>query len=170
VLRESFFLFLFKISENFYRAMFKRNKKAWQTTKYDLKQMGPNSIGYHYYKFLDKNGYDILPKLENHDLFHVITQANTNVRDELALQYYLLGNGKRSIYQYCVLISSILWLDEVKYFIKAFKNGMNSKPFSHVKFESILKNSIHKFRNEKSIKMIGNNLAIRGVKEINRNT
>ncbi len=150
--RESFFLFLFKISEDIYRKIFKRNKQAWQTTKADLKQLAPDTIGFGYFKFLDKNGFDILPKLENHDLFHVVTGASTQVRDELALQFYLLGNGKKSLYQYCVLLSSVVWIDHATYFVTAYKKGAQSKPFSDTKFEKILSQNMNLFLKEFEIK------------------
>ena len=150
-IREIIFLYLFKISEDFYRKIFKRNKQAWTTTKADLKKLDRNTIGFHYFEFLDKNGFDILPKLENHDLFHVITGAKTDVRDELALQFYLLGNGKRSIYQFCVIASSILWLDHQKYFFQSYFKGKQSKAFSQIKFETVLSQNIYDFISSKNI-------------------
>lgn len=137
-LRDKIYLALFNLSENWYRNTFKKKVKAWKVSLEELKNYPKYQLGYKYYEFLTKNGVNILPKLESHDMLHVLTNTGTKVKDELALQYYMLGNGKRSIYQAFVLISSLFYLDRLPYFIKAFKNGKNSTPFHHLNFEEIL--------------------------------
>lgn len=140
--RDKIYLALFTYSENWYRNTFKKNVTAWKVTLAELKNYPKEELGYKYYTFLNDNNFNILPKLESHDMLHVLTKTGTQVKDELALQYYMLGNGKRSVYQFFVIISSLFYLDEAKYFIKAFKNGRKSKPFHHLKFEKILNESL----------------------------
>ncbi len=154
--RNKIYITLFQVSENWYRKHFKRNVIAWQVTLPYLKSLNKNLIGYKYYFFLKKNGLNMLPKLETHDMFHVLTNANTEVKTELALQYYLLGNGKRSVYQAAVIISSICYLDQLKLFIKAYKNGKKSKPFHHLDFEKLLQQPLDLIRTEYNIIPINN--------------
>lgn len=153
-IRDKFFLFLFKISEDFYRTYFKKHASAWRVTLDDLEKMPGNTIGYNYFCFLSKNKFNILPKLESHDMFHALTSTDTKVIDELSLQFYLFGNGKKSLYQYCVLISSILFIDKSQIFIEAFRNGKKARPFSHLDFQNYLHHDLSNFKHKYKIQKI----------------
>ena len=43
---------------------------------------------------------------EDHDVFHVLTRTGLTVKNEIELQFYLLGNGKRSLFLFIVIGSS----------------------------------------------------------------
>ena len=123
-MRNKFYKILFFASEGLYRRYFKRKKRAWNITKSDLSVFKDDQLGHAYYSFLLDNELDILPKFERHDIMHVLTSTNTEVKNEVALQYYLLGNGKLSVYQIFVLISSIGLLISCHYlFARTEKEG-----------------------------------------------
>lgn len=83
-----------------YQKYFKRNK-PWEIDKAVLLNYPEGSLGLGLGNFLYKNHFDIQPKLEDHDIIHVLTDTGVSVREEIGMQYYLLGNGKK-----CVLVFS----------------------------------------------------------------
>jgi len=102
-------------------------------------------------RFLIKNGlkkkslgtfpYDFTPqpKLENHDVFHVLTKTGITVPDEIAMQYYLMGNGKRSMYLYMViLVGTLLYPDKFRLFKTAYKKGARAYSFYQLDFKKLL--------------------------------
>ena len=129
---------LFNLSENWYRKLFKRNTKSWNISLKKLEQTKNGSLGNEYFKFLTINNFSILPKLETHDVFHVITGTGTKVKDEISMQYYLFANGKRSVYQAIVMLSGILYLEHFNFFIQQYKKGKKALPFHHLDFENML--------------------------------
>jgi ubiquinone biosynthesis protein Coq4 len=46
----------------------------------------------------------MIPKMENHDVHHLITGCGTNFEDEIAMQYLLLGNGKLNAHLLAAII------------------------------------------------------------------
>lgn len=137
-MRDKFYEILFYSSEGVYRRYFKRKKKAWNLTKHDLLVFKEGQLGHDYRCFLNRNQLDILPKFERHDIMHVLTATNTQVKNEVALQFYLLGNGKLSVYQVFVLISSIGFIDQLPLFIRSYKKGKQALPFHQLSYEELL--------------------------------
>jgi len=87
------------------------------------------------------------PKLENHDVFHVLTETGTSVPEEIGMQYYLLGNGKRSLYGYAfILLGTLLYPDYIRYFSCTFKKGKKALPFHQLDFSKLLKQSITRLK------------------------
>ena len=81
----------------------------------------------------------MIPKMENHDVYHLITDFGTNIQDEIAMQYLLFGNGKRSAYLLGVLaLGTIVFPEYFKIYLKAFHKGKNMKAFHHWDFEELL--------------------------------
>lgn len=143
--RDKLYERLFYLSENWYRRNFKKNRIPWNVSMDSLRRYKTDQLGYSYYAFLSKNNLNILPKLETHDMFHVLTNTNTEVKHEIALQFYLLGNGKRSFYQFMVLLFSIGYIEKLPLFIKAYKKGKQSNPFHHLNYESLLNTNTSAF-------------------------
>ena len=129
---------LFKISENWYRKLFKKKAQAWNITIEKLEKKENGKLGKEYYKFLNTNGFSILPKLESHDIFHVITGTGTKVKDEISMQFYLFANGKRSVYQALVICSSIFYIEHYNFFFQQYKKGKQALPFHHLDYKNLL--------------------------------
>lgn len=154
--RDKLYEHLFYLSENWYRKNFKRKRTAWNISMEKLKLFKHHELGFHYYNFLATNNLHILPKLETHDMFHVLTQTNTEVKHEIALQFYLLGNGKRSFYQFMVLLFSIGYLEKMPLFYKAYRKGKQSLPFHHLNYEKLLHQDISAFIQQYNIQPFTN--------------
>ncbi len=135
-----------------YSQLTKDKKEAWNVNIEDLRAMPQNSLGYELSLFLDKNNIHLMPKLERHDVFHVLTEYGTSPEQEARMQWWLLGNRKFSFYTLgTVFISIIFFPDQYFNFIKDFKKGLKAQKISIWNFEyllfadiNILKLNIHK--------------------------
>ncbi|MCL9806601.1 ubiquinone biosynthesis protein COQ4 [Flavobacterium amniphilum] len=129
---------LYDISKKPYQKLFKRNK-PWNITKTELLNYPPDSLGAELGKFLESNAFDIQEKLEDHDIIHVLTNSGVCVIDEIGMQYYLLGNGKKSLYLYLVIITGTFFYPlNLKNFIKEFRRGKNAHMFHQLDFLKLL--------------------------------
>lgn len=126
--------------------MFKKHE-PWGINKDELLNYPEDSLGKHLGLFLDKNGFELISKVERHDAYHTLTGYGTKVEDEIALQCLCFGNGKRSPYLYGAIILGIIILpDYYKYYYKSFCMGKNANSFHHYDYKKLLKVSIYKFR------------------------
>jgi len=136
--RKKIVAFLFEITQGIYTKYFKNNK-PWNLTKKELLLYAKSSFGYKLGLFLDQNGFDLIPKAERHDAYHVITGYTSNEEDEIALQYLCFGNGKRSLYLFGVIIlGSIILPDYYRYYLKSYQLGKNLNRFYDLDFKGLL--------------------------------
>lgn len=129
---------LYEWSKIPYKKWFKK-ERPWDISAKELIQYPETSLGFHLGCFLLRHDFNPEPQLENHDVFHVLTQLGISVPQEIAMQFYLLGNGKRSIYLFLVLILGLtLFIDYITLFQKAFLLGRKAHSFHHLAFKSLL--------------------------------
>lgn len=137
--RKQFIGWLFEKSQKIYTDLFKRHE-PWGIYKSDLIKYPEASFGRSLGLFLDKNGFELISKVERHDAYHTLTGYGTNVEDEIALQYLCLGNGKRSPYLYgAVILGTMILPDYLKYYHKSFLIGKNANTFHSFDFKKLLK-------------------------------
>ncbi|WP_396193649.1 hypothetical protein [Flavobacterium sp.] len=138
---------MYEWSKKPYQKFFKQNK-PWAITSKDLIQFPPESLGFHMGCFLLKYNFEIQPKLEDHDVFHVLTNTGVSVTEEIGMQYYLLGNGKRSTYQFAVIaIGTLFYPLHWKTFITFYKRGKSAHHFYDLPFEKMLLQPLKKIQN-----------------------
>ena len=102
-------------------------------------QHNPKTLGNDLGDFLNKNNFEIQSKLEDHDVIHVLTNTGTTVSDEIGMQFYLLGNGKKSLYLFMVLITGLCFYPtRLKYFINQFQRGKSAHRFHQLDFSKML--------------------------------
>jgi ubiquinone biosynthesis protein Coq4 len=129
---------MYEWSKKPYQRFFK-NKKAWEIDKQELLYYCEETLGHHLGQFLQNNNFDIQPKLEDHDIIHVLTNTGVSVRDEIGMQYYLLGNGKKSLYLYLVILAGTLFYPtHINYFITEFRKGKAAYCFHYLDFSKML--------------------------------
>ena len=144
--RKLFIEWLFKHSQRIYTSLYKSHN-PWKVTKEELLQYPKASIGRHLGEFLHKNGFELIPKVERHDCYHIVCGYNTAVEDEIALQCLCFGNGKRSPYMYGAIILGVSILpDYLKYYYRSYRIGLKANPFHHYDFSKLLKVSLDDFR------------------------
>ena len=145
--REQFIVWLFKNSQNIYVKYFKKHHIAWAITKKELLLYPKNTFGYHLGLFLKTNNFNLIPKIERHDCYHVLTGYSTKVKDEIALQYLCYSNGKRSFYLYgVVILGTIILPDYINYYFQSYRLGKLAKQFHHLNFLEVLNEDIGEMR------------------------
>lgn len=138
-LRINFIIFMYENSQKQYRKYFKKKKRQWQFNEKQLLSFNEDSLCRTLGEFYHNHGFRMIPKMENHDVYHLITDCSTNIQDEIAMQYLLFGNGKRSAYLLGVLaLGTIVFPEYFKTYIKAFRKGQSMRAFHHWDFEELL--------------------------------
>lgn len=130
---------LYESSSKIYTVLFKYNRAAWGITKEEFLQYPVGSLGYALGMFYKSKGFDIMPKLENHDAYHVITGIGTEVEEEVAMQFLLLGNGKVSLYLLGVIVIGTLFFPEYwNLYKQAYQKGRARLRFHDLDFQHFL--------------------------------
>ncbi|GAA4108124.1 hypothetical protein GCM10022393_03910 [Aquimarina addita] len=125
-----------------YQKWFKK-EESWDISMTQLLNYPPSSLGFHLGSFLLQHDFTPQPKLENHDVFHVLTKAGITVPEEISMQYFLLGNGKRSMYLMGVIcIGTLLYPDKLAKFRAAFRKGRSAYTFHQLDFKKLLNQSL----------------------------
>lgn len=137
--RESVLISLFEFSKPLYRAIFKFRVPAWQTTMESLRCLPAHTLGKQLHDFLHNHDFGIEPKLESHDVGHVLLDYDTHVSDEVCMQFFYLGSGKKSIYSVLTTVLGFVILPEHhREFQTAFRRGLQAVNFQDWDFEHLL--------------------------------
>ena len=139
ILREKLITDLVELTKPYYVRWFKKNKQAWNQSTVTLKKFPEKSLGKSLGLFLEKNNFSLLPKLEDHDVLHVLLDYKTTIAGEIEMQFFLLGNRKRSVYALFTAIVGVLLVPEkFRSFWKEFSKGRSCTPISKWDFEHLL--------------------------------
>lgn len=129
---------MYEISKKPYQKFFKKGK-AWDINVNQLIQLPNDSLGFHLGCFLLKYNFEIQPKLEDHDCIHVLTNTGITVEEEIGMQYYLYGNGKRSVYLWMVILSGTLFYPtRFSYFKQQYQRGKQAHEWYGLDFLNML--------------------------------
>lgn len=138
---------LYEISKKPYQKFFKKGA-PWNISQKELLQLPEESLGFHLGCFLLKYNFEIQPKLENHDVFHVLTNTGVTVPEEIGMQYFLYGNGKRSLYLYMVMLTGTLFYpSKIRYFRNQYRRGKNTLIFHNLDYSKMLTMPLETIRN-----------------------
>jgi hypothetical protein len=128
----------YELSKKPYQRYFKNNK-PWDVKKNELLQYPETSLGFHLGCFLLQYDLNLQEKLEDHDIIHVLTNTGISVPEEIGMQYYLLGNGKRSLYLYMVILTgSLFYPSHWRYFISQYHRGKRTFKFYYLDYSKML--------------------------------
>ena len=137
-MRDLFIEKMYELSKKPYQKFFKKGE-AWDVEINQLIQLPNDSLGFHLGCFLLKYNFEIQPKLEDHDIIHVLTNTGISVVEEIGMQYYLYGNGKRSLYLMMVIISgTLLYPTRFSYFKQQYQRGKQAHEFYGLDFLNML--------------------------------
>ncbi|UUC45080.1 ubiquinone biosynthesis protein COQ4 [Flavobacterium cerinum] len=151
-MKDKLFELLYNLSKIPYQRFFK-NKEPWTVNREILLTYPEQSLGHDLGLFLTVNHFSMEPKLEDHDVMHVLTGIGTSVKEEIAMQFYLFGNGKRSLYLLAVLfIGSLFYPLELFFFISYYKRGQKALSFYYLDYSKLLLHPTEKIR--KTFKII----------------
>lgn len=142
-LRSTFLNWCYRKTYPTYGRLTRRSKPVWQVNLSDFKCMPPASLGAALGHFLQSNQLQLMPGFENHDMFHIILGYDTSAPQEVALQWCLLGNGKRSTYAILTaLIGFFIFPEHWGLLLTAYKRGKRMRPFHHWYFEYLLRENL----------------------------
>lgn len=139
-IRIRFLLFIYENTQKWYRTYFKKKKRQWQFNERQLLEFEEDSLGRKLGEFYRKHGFSMIPKMENHDVHHLITGCGTRFEEEIAMQFLLLGNGKLNAHLLAAIVLGALILPEYYgMYRKAYRKGRQMRPFHDWDFESLLR-------------------------------
>ncbi len=143
--RELFVGFGFNVSSILY--IFFKKGQVWQIYTRQLLSYPSNSLGYHLGCFLLQHKFEPQPRCEDHDIFHVLTGFKVDTAQEIAMQYWLWGNGKRSPFvALAMLVGMVLYIDQYDVFKAALHNGKSAFPIHNLDFKQHLSSPISNFK------------------------
>lgn len=129
-----------------YQKFLKKNN-AWNIKISTLLSYPKDTLGNGLGLFITKHNFELQDKLESHDVFHVLTNTGITVPEEVSMQFYLMGNGKRSLYLYSVVfLGLLLYPDYFKTFKNAYYRGNTALQFHQLDFLKMLHLPIHKIK------------------------
>lgn len=128
---------IYKTIKGPYQSLFKNNK-AWNMTIEEYLENPENTLGRKLGEFLVTNSYAIQPQLEEHDVYHVLTNCGTTVKEEIKMQWYLLGNSKKTPFVFIVISASIFYPIYFNEFMECYKKGKKAISFHHLDFSKML--------------------------------
>ena len=136
---------LFEWSQKIYLRF--KKKEPWGISTAELLEFPNGSFGKKLGNFLNKNGFELIGKVERHDAYHVLSGFGTTVEDEIALQYLCYGNGKRTPYLTGVLLLGTSLLPEYSsYYYNSYLIGKRLNTFHHFDFKQLLYTDFECFR------------------------
>ncbi|MEL7144718.1 MAG: Coq4 family protein [Bacteroidota bacterium] len=142
-IREKICVLLFEKSKLPYARIFKRQKTPWNLSVENLLLMNQQTLGHSLGQFLSRNHFSLIPRLERHDAYHVLTGYGTEVKDEIALQFLCFGNGKRSKYLWMVMtVGTLLNPEYWSYFKQSYVRGKRARQFYHWDFKDYLQRDL----------------------------
>lgn len=135
--REQFVGLGFKLSSRLYILL--KSDPVWKITASELVLYPKSSLGFHLGIFLLNNKFEPQPRCEDHDVFHVLTGFSTNVAQEIAMQYWLWGNGKRSIYSaLAMFVGGVFYPDQYRVFLNSYRQGGRCKAIHNIDYQKRL--------------------------------
>ena len=128
-MRKKFLTALYQYSQRAYTTLCKSSPE-WGIRRKDLLQYDSTTLGYQLGSFLEEHQFELIPKVEQHDIYHVLTGYGISVEDEIALQYLCCGNGKRSLYLLgAILIGTLVLPEYIPHYLRAYSKGKRLRPF-----------------------------------------
>lgn len=121
----------------------------WNLNSNDLYTYPDGSLGKCLSLFYKKEGFEPVSRAERHDVFHVLLGYSTTVADEAAMQFFLLGNGKWSLFSVgTAFISAFLFPSQWDSFYEAYRQGRKAVNFSKWDFRQLLHCNLDLLRNQ----------------------
>lgn len=145
--REHLMRALVSFHYNYYHRFTYKDKSAWVISIDELLCLPRETIGYQLGDFLRQNGFEFIPKFENHDLFHVLLEYGLTVGDEVRMQCCLAGSGRRTFSTWITIIIGCLFYPEHwRSFYVAYRRGAKLCNFSYWDFEPMLTMPVSELR------------------------
>lgn len=138
-IREKIAIGLVEVTKPYYVRWFKKKQVAWNQSTDSLRRFPKGTLGQTLGDFLERKKFNLIPKLEDHDVLHVLLNYKTTLSGEIKMQFFLIGNRKKSIYAlFTALVGIVLVPEKIKAFLKEFTKGRRCASISKWNFEHLL--------------------------------
>lgn len=115
-----------------------------------MRSLPVHTVGHDFAQMLDSKGLKLIPGFAKHDLDHLILGYGMNPEEELCMQAYLIGNGRRQL-QCFLFLSSALLLPGLWSTLWAHYNlGRRSEPLSPLTLDDCLEQRTDQLRRKYS--------------------
>jgi ubiquinone biosynthesis protein Coq4 len=132
---------------------FGSKENPWNLSTNDLLSFPEGTLGKELGNFYNKERLDPIPRAEYHDVFHVLFGFSTSLRDEVALQFFLYGNGKISIASIGTSMSSwFVFPRQWNYFEDSYLRGLKCVDVSGLDLKKLLHEDLAKLKESIFIK------------------
>lgn len=89
-----------------------------------------DTLGFHVGSFLFNNSHDADPQPEITDIYRVLINHEVSNKEEIAMHYYLFGNGDLALKNLFVMVTgAALFPHRLPYFYKKYTEGKNALRF-----------------------------------------
>lgn len=122
-------------------------KECWNVSTNELLSYPEKSVGKTLGMFLNEQGMEPLEKAEYHDVQHILFNYSMSFVDEVALQFFLRGNGIKTIAT--VLTSTSAWFIlpfHWGYLKKSYSKGQQYKNVSIINRKTILNENLEELK------------------------
>jgi ubiquinone biosynthesis protein Coq4 len=121
--------------------------KGWNITTADLLKFPEGTVGRVLGEFLHKDKLEPLAYAEYHDVHHILFDYSTSLKDEIALQFFLRGNGKTSIASISTSIGAWCLLPfQWNYLRSSYERGKKCSDVSKLQLRTLLYEDINQVK------------------------
>lgn len=114
-------------------------EEPWNLSTADLLRYPEGSVGKSVGEFLKKDNLEPIARAESHDVLHVLLDYSVHFKDEIAMQFFLRGNGNNSIASCLTSVGAWCLLPtQWAYLKKSYKRGKNCADVSKINYKAIL--------------------------------
>lgn len=103
-----------------------------------MRTLPAHTVGHDLARMLDSKGLKLIPGFAKHDLDHLILGYGMNPEEELCMQAYLIGNGRRQFQCFLFLSSAVLLPGLWGTLWAHYNSGKQSEPLSSLKLDDCL--------------------------------
>lgn len=122
-------------------------EEPWNLRTADLLQYPENSVGKMVGEFLKKENLEPIARAESHDVLHVLLGYSVHFKDEVAMQFFLRGNGNNSIASFLTSIGAWIVLPTQWSYLKhSYARGKKCTDVSKLHFKAILHENINEVK------------------------
>lgn len=124
-----------------------RDREPWGLSVQALSSHPPGSLGAALAAFYRQEGFEPIPRAEKHDVYHVLLDYGTHMKDESSMQFFLWGNGKPSVFTLgTAWVSWILFPEYFGAFRAAYRKGKAARSLRHWDLQSMLGEDLDQLR------------------------
>lgn len=123
------------------------NDKNWDLSTQQLQTFPEGTLGKALGDFLQEHDVELLKGAEYHDIQHVLLGYSISFKDEVALQFFLHGNGKKSFASFSTRIGAWLLLPtQWKYLNAAYERGKRCKDITKLNYKALLYDDVSQIK------------------------